>query len=73
MKKLILILAVVVSGFQGVTVYGQNTKAKTEQKQTVQKTDKVYGNCGCVTSKLKALWRMWKALNLHHGMWVPKC
>lgn len=55
MKKSILILAVVFTGFQGVTAYGQNTETKTEQTQAVQQTDtiKVYGNCGMCKKRIE--------------------
>lgn len=55
MKKAILISAVIISGFQGVTVYGQNSPTKTEQKQVEQKTDslKVYGNCGMCKKRIE--------------------
>ncbi len=55
MKKVILISVVIISGFHGATVYGQDTKAKTEQKQTDQRTDtiKVYGNCGMCQKRIE--------------------
>jgi len=55
MKKSILILSVIIAGFQGVTAYGQNTETKTEQTQTVQQTDtfKVYGNCGMCKKRIE--------------------
>jgi len=55
MKKSILILAVIIAGFQGVTAYSQNTETKTEQTQTIQQTDsiKVYGNCGMCKKRIE--------------------
>ena len=69
MKNAIVIATIIVSGLQGISVYGQNTNTKEAQKEIESKTDtiKVYGNCGICEKRIEGAL---KSVNgIHSANW----